>query len=270
MLGGTWALANCSPTKNSKCASWVESNSGRRCSLVMPEGPPAEPRLDDRNVRKKRSSSTSNSGTKLRKSSGIGSHATLGRLTGFRNSCRAASLPGAKSAPSRAWLKTTPQPEREPTDSRHVSPPHQLPFYGVGKSASKRLRKHLAKRTAPCQYSLCGAYFVPHERHVSHTQKPHCEIPIISKKRLTLLLETDGAAWEDRTHPTLPASIVDQKKFGEMCVCVGSNTTFGEWSDFLEKKRTSEVFFFRTKLKISCSQQLLKGRGHTQPAHKHA
>ena len=28
MLGGTWALANCSPTKNSKCASWVESNSG--------------------------------------------------------------------------------------------------------------------------------------------------------------------------------------------------------------------------------------------------
>ena len=113
MLGGTWALANCSPTTNSKCASWVESNSGRRCSLVMPEGPPAEPRLDDRNVRKKKSSSSLNSsGTKVRKSSGIGSRATLGRLMGFRNSCRVAVPSRHPRGP--AWLKTTPQPEREP------------------------------------------------------------------------------------------------------------------------------------------------------------
>ena len=139
MLGGTWALANCSPTTNSKCASWVESNSGRRCSLVMPEGPPAEPRLDDRNVRKKKSSSSLNSsGTKVRKSSGIGSRATLGRLMGFRNSCRVAVPSRHPRGP--AWLKTTPQPEREPTPSRHVSPPHQLPFCGVGGTRLMLLR----------------------------------------------------------------------------------------------------------------------------------
>ena len=57
---GNWHLCSCQllGCKEQHCPSCDESRSGRRCSNVMPDGPPADPSLEEHNVLKKRRSST--------------------------------------------------------------------------------------------------------------------------------------------------------------------------------------------------------------------
>ena len=112
----------------------VESNSGRKCSLVMPEGLPVDPRLDERNVRKKRFSSSSNKWDQcayfLRNgfSSDIGPSSRVSQFPQkLHHYLVQVQLPRGPAS-----LTTIPRPKQLLAPSRLASPPLELPSCDVG------------------------------------------------------------------------------------------------------------------------------------------
>ena len=101
---GMSARANLSHTRQNFSASRSESNNGRRCSAVIPDGPPAAPGRAHRMFLNKRSCSNSSrpAGWWSCTSRSNGSRGAGGRFRGSCNACKAASFPGAMGSPSKA------------------------------------------------------------------------------------------------------------------------------------------------------------------------
>ena len=98
MIGsGTFPCASFSQTLKNILESRVLSNRIRKCSAVIPDGPPAAPRRAERRFLRRRCSSSSNGelGTWRETSSGMGSRSTGGRLAGSDNIARVWSEQGA-------------------------------------------------------------------------------------------------------------------------------------------------------------------------------
>ena len=106
MVVGVSALDNCSPNLKSNCASCTVSNTNLKCSVVMPDGPAAAPRLDVLKLAKNFFSSNSNGISGANSVTHLGNSSPRrirgGRLLGSCNIASVRSLPGARSAPSRA------------------------------------------------------------------------------------------------------------------------------------------------------------------------
>ena len=95
----TCACANFSPIRKKESNVPGSSSKGRKCSIVMPDGPAAAPLRDDRRLRLNNFSSNSKgvAGMNWAKSSGRGSRGYAGLRSG---SCNASAwLPGASAAP---------------------------------------------------------------------------------------------------------------------------------------------------------------------------
>ena len=100
--GGNSPRAKRSATLKRTRLSLGESSNGRKCSHVIPDGPPAAPFFADRKLRENSISSNSNGlwgGIRGTSSRGLG-----GRLVGSRTAFKVAVVPGARSAPSNACL----------------------------------------------------------------------------------------------------------------------------------------------------------------------
>ena len=108
---GTAPLATSSNTTKSDCVSRGLSRRTRRCSIVIPEGPLAAPRLPDLTLRLNRSLSNwnSTSGTWPRMSSCNGSR---GVASLARNKRNVFALPGANSALCNTCLADENAPKR--------------------------------------------------------------------------------------------------------------------------------------------------------------
>ena len=87
---GIWPLAKISPTTKNKCVSRALSRRGRRCSVVIPDGPPAAPFLAVLRFRANLSSSRlkARAGWNRKISCGMGLRGCAGRLTSLVNSAR--------------------------------------------------------------------------------------------------------------------------------------------------------------------------------------
>ena len=107
---GTAPLARSSNTTKSDCVSRGLSRRTRRCSIVIPEGPQAAPRLADLTLRLNRSLSNwkSTSGTWPRMSSGSGSRGVASLACNKRN---VSGVPGANSALSNTCLADESSPK---------------------------------------------------------------------------------------------------------------------------------------------------------------
>ena len=104
-LGGC-ALDNCSPILKSNCASCNVSNTGLKCSEVMPQSPPAAPRREllkfVRNFFSSKSNGSSGTNSVMPLGNSSPGRVWVGRFLGSRNMLSVRSVPGATSAPSNA------------------------------------------------------------------------------------------------------------------------------------------------------------------------
>ena len=89
------------------------SSRTRRCSLVVPEGPAAEPRLAPRRFATKRShdNATLSGGWCVKRESSIGTCLSLGRLCASVSSVSVASVPGAIGSETNAVLPADSSPK---------------------------------------------------------------------------------------------------------------------------------------------------------------
>ena len=122
----------------------MESNDGRWRSLFMLESLPAESRLDDRNIRKKRHPIQSLLAPKFVNLHGwVGAgHWTVERGFATLEGWHYIQVPSQRPRKLPDW-RQVPQPEQEPTPSRHGSPPHQLASCDVDDTRMMLLRKIL-------------------------------------------------------------------------------------------------------------------------------
>ena len=98
---GACALDNCSPIFRSGCASCNVSNTGLRCSDVMPESPPQHLIANTSNLSSK-SNGSSGTNAVMPLGNSFSGRVWVERFLGSRNVLSVRSVPGATSAPSNA------------------------------------------------------------------------------------------------------------------------------------------------------------------------
>ena len=147
---GTCPLDNFSPTWKNALRSRSMSNNGCKCSTVIPDGPPAAPRLADLKFRQKPASSKlkSDRGSGLDNSLGSGVRGSRGRLDGSLNALRVASVPGSREDPSNTCRAAD-------TSPMCTNASALLTFFSIPSSDLRCLRRRM---TAACWLTLATGF----------------------------------------------------------------------------------------------------------------